>query len=485
MNIVLDLQSSQGHPGYRMLSSALSNAIERGVLRAGDLLPSVRDLSSTLGMSRSTVLKAFEDLQSQGYIQSSRGVGTIVAHPLTAGFEESQLEEHSEIPEKLSIELSDYGKRLVSSVIGKDEEQRPADVFHGTPPLDLAAFVQWKQAMLKVCRLKDLPILSYSSDAFGHLRLREAIAAYLRRARAASCSAGEIIVFNDREARIDMLARVLLNPGDSVAVENPGYPAIRRQLIAQGIKIVPIPVDKDGMIIDELRSIKEKLKLICVTPSHHNPTGAVLSEQRRRELLAFARENGAFILEDDFGSEFRYAGTPLASLHGMDSADMVIHLHCFSKLLSPLMRLGFMTIPKRLKDMMRLAKEKTERGTSLVEQLAMTELLTNGCIERHLKRSRKIYATRRQTVIYALTKHLGNRVKLFPSISGTDLLISIRTDQDPDRVLRAAWSCGLIMSGTEQYYLHAAPEHQYLIPYGYMNQETASESIREFGKLLD
>ena len=487
MDFVLSLDERPYVPVYRSLSDALRKAILEGRLKSGQSLPSVRDLASMLKMSRSTVLRAFEDLQSQGYVESARGIGTIVCKRLPGEIPESSLlKAQVESPEtSKAIDFSDYGKRLLSIAdLEKREEQHLPQVNYGGPPLNLTPLSQWKHMLQRHCRLKDLSLLAYSVEPFGYPPLREAMAAYLRRARAVHCSSDQVIVFSGREARFDLICRVLLNPGDCVAVENPGFPSFRHRLASHGARIIPIPVDEHGINVAALEASKEKIKFVCVTPSHHDPTGAVLSEERRQQLLKWAYRTGAFIVEDDFDSEYRYGGRPLPSIQGLDQGDCVLHLHCFWKVLFPVVRLGFMIVPKCLSQVIQLAKEKIERDPPLIDQFALTDLINDGYIERHIKRTHEIYARRRQAIIYALSRFMADRAELLSSITGTDVLVRLKTKMDTNEVLKLAANCGLSMASTNSFYVGPHVENEYLIAFGPMDEEITAASVREFASRL-
>lgn len=482
--ISLRIDSRSYVPAYRQIADEIRKAIIEGRLGFGQPLPSYRDLSERLGVSRATLWKAFEDLQHQGYVQNIHGKGTFVADALPG--------DSSNMPElsvrvtpdsaRKSVRLSGYAERLLEHAV------RPAEVgqwIDGGPTLHMTPLSLWRQLLQKHCRMRDLSVLEYTRESFGYPPLREAYAAYLRRARAVNATADRVAVFSARELRIDLICRLLLEPGDAVAVENPCYPPVRQCLLVRGAQLVPVPVDDQGMDVDFLVKCTQKIKLVHVTPSHHEPTGAVLSLERRRKLLKWAEHTGAFIIEDDYDSEFRYGTTPLPSLQGMDTTDSVIFRSCFWKLLSPVLKLGFLVIPERLKNVVALAKTMVERDLPLTDQLALTDFINEGHLERHIRWLRKKYGQRREALVTALHDCLGDMVKTAGESAGMDLLVHLQTSlSDQQLVALAAQSDLPLLSTQHYYYQDRGKPGEFTIQFSDLTEDQLRDAVRKLTQLL-
>ncbi|QQR56087.1 MAG: PLP-dependent aminotransferase family protein [Candidatus Melainabacteria bacterium] len=498
MDFVLNLEYDPNISLYRRLSDALRKAIIEGRLKPGQLLPSVRDLSATLNVSRATVVRAFQDLESQGYVDLKKGLNSKVASRLPgdlSGLLPRRLPPSQEGVKKEAPEttvFSSFGERLFAAHV-EDYTPRPHSKqtnFGGTP-LNLLPLQHWKRLLIDHCRFKDLSRLSYHVDPFGYAPLREAVGAFLVRSRAVNCSADRIMVSSGREMRLDLICRLLLDPGDAIAMEEPGYPSLRRRALSHGAHIEPIPLTENGMDVDYLSRIDRKFKFVLVTPSHHEPTGIVMSLEMRRKLLAWAKKTQTFIIEDDFDSEHRYGIKPIPSLQGLDDGDLVIYMRCFWRVLFPLMRLGFLVLPERLKRAMRLAKNEIERDPPILDQFTLTDFINEGYLERHIRRIQPIYAHQRTALIYSLTKYFRNHISLSPCKSGLDLRVVFDLPISDQELAQLALENGVSMIRTFEYYMTNPPEGEFMLSFGHVQEQEVlagvkrlAEALRKSGKLI-
>ena len=252
----------------------------------------------------------------------------------------------------------------------------------------------WRQIATR--HLQSPNLLDYSSDLLGYKVLREAIAHYLVRSRAVRCEAEQIIIVSGTQQALDLIARLFIDPGDQVVMEEPGYLSARRVFQSQGAEILPISVDSSGLMVEQLQSIENLVvKLVYTTPSHQFPTGAILSLPRRLELLAWARQRGAVIVEDDYDSEYRYGEKPIPAMQGLDQNDSVIYIGTFSKVLFPALRIGYLVVPPGLAKIFAQAKRLVDRHSPLLEQCVLADFINEGHLERHLRRMRTLYSQRR------------------------------------------------------------------------------------------
>ncbi len=486
MTLKISLDHDSGVPISRQISDSIRREILLGNLKPGQALPSVRELSLALDISRSTVLKGFEDLFSQGYISTTSGCGTFVSKQLPGELsQQTDWLEYESLPGKppSAVKLSSYGDRL--KLTERDwSTEHVHQISHGGPPLDLAPLNQWRLLLERHCRLKDLSLLEYKDQPFGYLPLREAYASYLTRARAVACTAQRTAVFFARDLRLDIICRLLLEPGDNVAVENPGYPTPRQKFAAHGANIVGIPIDKNGLDVGYLDRLHQQFKLVYVTPSHQEPTGAVLPVERRRHLLEWASRTGAFIIEDDYDSEYRYGSTPLPSLQGLDDADCVIHLSCLWKVLSPVLRLGFLVLPHCLVRAVSLAKGLAERDLPLIDQFALADFINEGHLERSIRRIRSIYGKRRQALSCALEHYLGQSISIAPESAGTEMLVKFHNRLSDDAIVQCAGQSGLTLLSSRPYYIDEGRPGEFVLPFAHLPEEALRQGARKLASLL-
>lgn len=491
MEIAVNLDQRARAPLHRQLYDELRCAILAGRLKPGERVPSSRALARSLGVSRATVTLSYEQLLSEGYLQAVVGSGTTVTKqlpdellktlPAPARRASPPLPAHTSAPI-----LSRYGQSLTDTVpFEPPEPELPINFKSGRPALAEFPLPQWRRLMLRHCRTSDAALLDYAADAQGYAPLRRAIADYLARARAVRCQPEQVIIVNGSQQALDLLTKVLLERGDAVALENPGYLGARRNFLAQGAQLLPMPVDEAGIVVEKLpRRASRKAKMAYVTPSHQFPTGATLSLPRRLELLAWAAETGALIIEDDYDSEFRYGCRPIPALQGLADEAAVIYIGTFSKVLFPALRVGYVVVPPRLTHVFARAKWLADRQTPTLEQRVLTDFITEGHLERHLRRMRTLYDQRRQTLVRALETHFANRVTILGDDVGLHLMIKLRSRLTDEEVVRRAAQAGVGLVSARLYYLTPAPGDEFVLGYGNLSERRIQEGVRRLAKVL-
>ena len=395
------------------LYASIKRAILDGVLAPGAKLPSSRELAADLDVSRMTVMLAFDRLAAEGYIAARRGSGTFVTPQLDHPGRAQTPGGRPRHPP-----LSARGHVLAASpptVVKIEGAPRAFRI--GTPALDVFPRRQWARLLARHQRRPTDAALDYGS-AFGLPRLRDAIAAHVSRARGTSCGAEQVIVVAGAQHGLHLLCQLLLDPGDLAWIEEPGYPGARAAMAAAGAEMLPIPVDAQGLDVDRGRRRRRRPRLIYVTPSHQFPLGVTMSLPRRQALLGFARDVDAWILEDDYDSEFRYGARPAPSLHGLDRDGRVIYVGSFSKTLYPALRLGYLIVPGDLVEPVRVARRATDIHTPLLEQALVSEFILEGHYERHLRRMRAEYAARRDALAAALRHRCGGALSMRETTTG-------------------------------------------------------------------
>lgn len=411
------LERDAGVPMHRQLYDALRESILNGQLAAGLRLPATRALADELGISRNTVLAAFEQLHAEGYLESRVGDGTYVAHALPERHAPTQAPKTTSGPRR----ISNRGALLANTPVTVQRERREGAFRHGLGALEVFPFHVWARLEARAWRNAPRRLLAYSNPA-GFMPLREAIATHLRATRSVRCDAEQVIVTTGSQQGLDLAARVLLDPGDAAWMEDPGYLGARAALTAGGARVMGIPVDTDGLDLQAGLRLDPHARLVYVTPSHQYPTGVGMSLTRRLQLLEWASTVGAWILEDDYDSEYRYTGRPLESLQGLDRDARVIYLGTFSKVLVPGLRVGYMVVPPDVVNAFVGARALMDRNTAGITQAVLTDFIREGHLARHVKRTRTLYAERQEVLLESSAKHLGGLLEVQASEMGMHLV---------------------------------------------------------------
>ena len=433
----------------------VKDAILNGRLAPGSRLPASRTLAAEIGVSRNTILGAFGQLNAEGYIEGRGGSATRVSsilpddllstHGLTGG-------------RKATATRAGKLSSLSRHISGQSHGNRhyPPGIRAFRPGLtDLAQFPfpLWSRMIARFWRHPPLDLL-HSGDLCGYFPLRQAIAAYLGAVRGLRCSATQIMITSGAQQALDLVARVIIDPGDDVWVENPGYEGLRSTLTAAGARISHIPVDEFGLSVETGRNLAPKAVLAAVTPSHQYPLGVTMSLARRLDLLDWAASAKAWILEDDYDSEFRYSGRPLSALQGLDESGRVIYVGTFSKVLFPTLRLGYVVVPEALLDSFIGLRGAIDDHPALALQPALHAFIDDGHFTAHIRRLRRLYAERQEMLLAALEIHAGGLLRASPHEAGMHLVAAMNPAfglTDTDAARRAA-TAGLIAPALSEFY---------------------------------
>ncbi|GHO87399.1 MocR-like pyridoxine biosynthesis transcription factor PdxR [Dictyobacter formicarum] len=439
-------------PLYKQLYERLRAEILSGQLEAGARLPSTRTLASELGVSRNTTALAYEQLLLEGYIESKVGDGTRVAHlqpeQILQVRKSSRKTASGQQAAPKDALLGQRGQ-LLASISGPGDENTTGASVHnvafriGQPDVTSFPYETWARLISRHAR-QSLRAVSTYQNAQGYAPLREAIAAHVGITRGVHCSPEQIILTAGAQGALDLLARVLLDPGDLVWVENPGYQRARGALLAAGARLVPVPVNQEGIDVEAGRQLCQQARLAVVTPSHQFPTGVTMSLHRRLALLEWCRDVQSWIIEDDYDSEFRFSGRPLEALHGLDSSGRVIYVGTFSKVLTPSLRLGYLIVPPALLKGLIAARLLIDVHLPLLEQMALTDFIVEGHFARHLRKMRLQYLERRNALVAALHQELGDRLDVAVPQAGMHLMAWLPTGLDARRVAQQAARHGLL-----------------------------------------
>jgi GntR family transcriptional regulator/MocR family aminotransferase len=482
-------------PLYHQVYRALRGEILARNVTAGARLPSTRALAAELGVSRNVAMLAYEQLLGEGYATARTGSGTIVAPALpgdwgaTVGALASS---RGAAARRMPPRLSRAGTRVleIAPRTRPSWELRdgrlPYDFRFGRPAFGDFPHAIWCRLLGRRARNANWRDLDYGPPQ-GRPELREALADRLRRFRGIETSPDRIVVVNGSQQALELVTRVLIDPGDRVLIEEPHYLGARWVFVAAGARLVPAPVDDDGMRVPKPLAARRAPRLAYVTPSHQFPTGVVLPLARRLELLEWAARSEAFVIEDDYDSEYRYAGRRLQALAGLDADERVIYVGTFSKLMFPAMRLGYLVLPESLVEPLVAAKAIADTGSSALEQLALADFIREGHFERHLNRSRARNAARRQALLAALQAHFGDRAEVAGAATGLHVLVWLRgrDGKAVGSVSRRAQAAGVGIYSVAPYYLAPPRRTGVLLGYGPLDEQTISDGITRLATALD
>jgi GntR family transcriptional regulator/MocR family aminotransferase len=454
--------------------SALRDAIRDGQLQPGDRLPPTRELARSLTVSRNTVALAYERLTAEGFLVGRVGAGTYVAA-------ESATVRRRREPPAAGLHPR-VGWTFEPTITSSEQESPRYDFRVGIPDPELFPFDTWRRLLTSELRLRANNPGTYAEPA-GLPGLRQAIARYVGYARSVRAEADDIVITNGTQQALDLIGRVLLSPGDVVAVEDPGYPPARDLFASLGARVVGVPVDGEGLIVDGL---PVKARLVYVTPSHQFPLGTPMSLVRRRMLLAWAARRGAAIVEDDYDSEFRFSARPLDPLQSLDTSGRVLYVGTFSKTLLPGLRIGFVVAPPTLRSALRAAKQLSDSHGQIATQAALTRFMDEGQLARHIRKASRVYAARHHAVVAAINDDLADLLTLIPSSAGLHVCARLRDGRlaVADRVVEQAAEQGLVVESLAAYYRDLEPEAGFVLGYGAVRSSTMHEGLSVFAATL-
>jgi GntR family transcriptional regulator / MocR family aminotransferase len=485
------VRRSRRQPLGTQLFEGLRRAIVEGELAAGARLPSTRDLAVAEGVARNTVLRVYAQLLDEGYVVGRHGAGTFVAAELPDEALALTRERIAPRPRHVAggpVRLSRQGARLATTTprwapLGR----RPAiDFRYGRPSPDDVPLRAWRRLLAHHARDVSSETLDYGESA-GLPELREAIARHVARARAVACTPAQVIVVHGAQQALQLCAQVLVDGGDGVVVEEPGYAGATSVFRAAGARVLRGRVDGDGLDVAALARLA-RVRVVYVTPSHQFPTGVVMTLPRRLALLAWAERAGAWVVEDDYDSEFRFGGRPVESLQSLDRAGRVIYAGTFSKVLFPALRLGYLVAPEALVAPLTAAKALADTGAPGLEQRVLASFMGSGAFERHLRRARRRNGARRRALLDAVAAHLGERVEVLGANAGLHVMVRLRgvaPAREAAIVSRAA-AAGVGVYSPASFYLapERRPEAALLLGYAGLTPEQIRHGIARLARVL-
>lgn len=470
-----------GEPIWRQIYSFIRSSILEGRLASGSRLPSTRNWSRQLNVSRTVLIAAFEQLSAEGYVRGVRGSGTVVCEGIPGSFIRPG-ENHRQSTSNSQPVLSRFARRLAQGLESQpagpllENETHLYDFHYGNRQAVDFPHKLWQRIASRRMR----HAVPTRSPTAGYPPLREAIATHLRWTRAVHCDPEQVVVVNGSQQALDLLARLLIDPGENVVLEEPHYHGARQAFRAAGARLLPCRVDDEGLCVEELPRNRRSPRLVYVTPSHQFPTGAVLPLPRRLALIEWAERWNAYVVEDDYDGELRYDCRPIEAVQSLDQTGRVIYVGTFSKALSPELRLGYVVVPKALLQTFLAAKWVNDLFASPLIQEVLADFLREGHYERHLRRLRERNASRRQALLQATEEHLGHRATVAGVKAGMHAMLWLPTVpvRDLAELVARAERLGVLVYPATNYYLAPPPRSGILLSFSSLTEEDIGDGIK-------
>jgi GntR family transcriptional regulator / MocR family aminotransferase len=478
---VISVDRRAAKPLYQQIYASFRARIIDGQLRPAQLVPSSRELARELRVSRLPVLNAYAQLLAEGYLESRAGAGTFVARSLPGAAKARSANVASAIAlanrsvSKDAAALPRYERPLWAASLG------PFQV--GQPDLHRFPIETWLRLVARYSRSMRVKAVQYG-DALGRADLREVVATYLRTSRGVRCETEQIMIVSGSQQALDLATRVLLDVGSSAWVEEPGYWLVHRVLQASGCRAVPVPVDGEGLDVSAGVKRSRKARAVFVAPSHQYPLGVTMSASRRLQLLEWAQSAGAWIIEDDYDSEYRYDTMPIASLQGLDTNGRVIYIGTFSKVMFPSLRLGYLVIPPDLVDRFAAVRETMDICPADITQAVTAEFIREGHFARHIRRMRPIYAERRRALAAEIQQKFGGRATVLGDEAGMHLAVLLRGLRNDARIAARAAEGSLWLSALSGLYLGSVRQYGFVLGFGNTNLSQIAPAVRQLKKLV-
>ena len=476
-------------PLYQQLYIHLQSAVLTGDLKPGIRLPSTRALATLLNVSRHTVLHAYQQLIAEGYLDGTVGNGTFVArilpdHLLTSPpprhLVETPLAEPDtpRFSEQATLQLT-APRMPMAPPNGAGVSPRPFRF--GAPALQAFPYKVWSRLLIRQARHLPASAFPYQHPA-GYLPLREAIAAHVMVSRGVRCTPEQILIVSGTQGGLDLAARLLIDTGDPVWMEDPGYLKARGAFLGAGAKIIPVPVDQEGLVVEAGFARAPQARLVYLTPSHQFPLGVTLSLARRIALLDWARRADAYILEDDYDSEYHYTRRPLPALQGLDRNGRVIYIGTFSKVLFPALRLGYLILPPHLVEAFRTVRNLIDTHPPMLEQAVLADFILEGHFTRHLRKMRSLYAERRAALLEAAREI---NLQIHPPEAGMHCIAWLPEGMDALALAREAAKREVDIAPVSHFSQEPLARDGILLGYSDYSEEQIQDGMRRLAMAMD
>jgi GntR family transcriptional regulator / MocR family aminotransferase len=482
--LLIRLDPNAAAPMYAQIYGHLREAILSGKFPAGTRLPSTRALAADLRISRNTVLIAFEQLVAEGYLEGRAGSSTRVARQLPDDLLRVRSAAAKPRNREQRAPVSKRGQAILDAPSGPASSGAEPKAFRPhRPALDRFPTAVWAKLMSQVWQKNGEELMGIGLPE-GYYPLRREIATYVGAARGVRCEPDQVVITEGSQQALDLCARLLLDPGDPAIVEEPGYLGARTTLVAAGARLLPVAVDENGIDVDAV-ALHTDARLVYLTPSHQYPLGPTLCLARRLAILEWARQSGAWIVEDDYDSEFRYEGRPVAALQGLDSHGRTIYVGTFSKVLAPGLRIGYLILPPGLVDLFIAGRRLTCGHAAMVEQAVLAEFLAQGHFARHVRRMRLVYQDRQKSLLESAARHLpAGILEMVPRPCGMNVLARLAPGLKESDISTEAAKHGLELVGLAPYYLRKPRAQAFLLGFAALDAQPIDDGMRRLARVL-
>lgn len=481
--IALDQDSAT--PMCRQLYDWFRVAVAGGQLLPGQRVPSTRALAAELGISRIPVLNAYQRLLAEGYLEGFSGAGTCVARsipdrrPTTGRLARGR----PPAPGGSAARRISARSAALTAALPRPDPRRSEAFRVDRPAVDHFPVKTWSRLISRRAR-ETTPRILACEDPLGYPPFRDAVAEYVRTVRGVRCDAAQVVVTAGSQQALQLAAQVLLDPGDSLWIEEPGYPGARRAFTAAGAHLIAAPVDDEGLNVSVIMADGRAARAVYVTPSHQFPLGGILTPARRARLLEWAAETGTWIIEDDYASEYQLGCRPLTALQGLDASERVIYVGTFSTAVFPALRLGYLVVPSDLVAVFARSREAAGVRVSALDQATMTDFIREGHLARHIRRMRKLYRERRTRLIAELATELGAVLRVVGSQAGTHLTALLPDGYDDMAITAKASELGLAIMPLSSCYLNRPTQSGLILGYASADIAQIDDAIRTLGMSL-
>lgn len=471
------------------LYEQICRQILSGKLKSGFPMPSTRTLAETLGVSRKTITTAYRQLQVEGFIESTAGSGTFVRlisnekANVARGKSKTERASARSKKGKEADEVLSACARHLQTFNTEEKSNLPISFASWRPYLDSELLTDFKRCLSRSVRNVPVSELAYSEDGAGYLPLRQAIAEYLRISRKVECDADDILLVTGLHAALSLVAQMHTGDGAEMIFEDPGYSKAKLVARALGYKILPVPVDEEGLETEKLPA-DGKFRLLYATPSHQFPSGAVMSLSRRLKLLEWAAKSGSLILEDDYDSEFRYLGQPIPALQGLDNGERVIYVGSFHKVIYPAISVGYIVLPHRLRKLYRNAHWLLRDQIPTEYAHALADFITSGMMARHIHRMKSLYRQRKEALLQEIGEKLKGRAQVLDSQSGLHIMLELSTSLSDAEIVRRAAARGVEMVSDSQFYERKPPKGRFIMGFAGLTPLEIKEGIKRLSEAL-
>jgi GntR family transcriptional regulator/MocR family aminotransferase len=479
--LLISVERKSPKPLYRQIYDSFRTKIMHGELQGGEPVPSTRELARELGISRLPILNAYSQLLAEGYFEARIGAGTVVAATLPS-------QRHTD---NASQSGSEAGRRLISvRARALPKFERPSWIEHlgpfqvGQPELKSFPVHVWSRLLSRYSRELRPSDLQYGHP-MGLDDLREVLAVYLRTSRGVRCEAGQIMIVSGSQQALDIATRVLLEPGTSAWVEEPGYWLIHHVLASAGCKAVAVPVDSEGLDVRAGMKLKPSARAAFVAPSHQYPLGVTMSATRRFQLLEWAHKAGSWIVEDDYDSEYRYDSMPIGSLQGLDVNARVIYTGTFSKVLFPALRLGYIVLPLDLVERFAAVRQAMDICPSHASQAVLAAFIKEGHFARHLRRMRRVYEDRRRVLVEEIEQQFGSSCEIVGTAAGMHLTLLLGDKVRDRQIAERAVGRNLWLSALSLSYAGPRPRQGLVLGFGNSSSRQIPGAVLLLKKILN